>query len=768
LILDFRALFESVPGLYLVLAKDFTILAASDAYLRATMTKREDILAHGIFEVFPDNPDDQAATGVRNLRASLERVLRGGIPDTMAVQKYDIRKPELSGGGFEERYWSPVNAPVLDSQGEVAYIIHRVEDVTDFVQLKRQETLQQYLSEELRAHEAKMQAELLSRASEVQEANRQLELMNHELSRSEERFRSMVAGVMDYAIFMLDCEGRISSWNAGAERIKGYQSGEIIGEDFSRFYPREDIAQGKPAHALKMAASEGQFEDEGWRVRKDGSRFWANVVITAVRNAAGELLGFSKVTRDFSDRKEIDEALRASESRFRSLFEFSPDAIIVSHKDGKIAEVNGQVQKSFGYGRSELLGKPVEMLIPERFRQTHPQHRQRYSSHAATRPMGIGLQLHGRRKDGTEFPVDIMLSPVEMGGEQVVLSVIRDLSEKQKAEEALRRSEQQKSYLEEELGSTRHFEQIVGENSGLKRILKQVEDVAPTDATVLILGETGTGKELIARALHDLSPRQNHTFVKLNCSAIPSGLLESELFGHEKGAFTGAIAQKIGRLELAHQGTFFLDEVGDLPLELQPKILRALQEKEFERVGGTRTIPVNVRLLAATNRDLAKMVAAGQFRSDLYYRLRVFPVTIPPLRERRDDIPLLVRYFLSSHSRRMGKHIETIPAETMRALTQWSWPGNVRELENFIERSVILSSGPVLRAPLAELDALAEPAAASGANLLTAEREHILRVLRECHGMIGGADGAAERLGLKRTTLNSKLKKLGIKRRDYI
>jgi formate hydrogenlyase transcriptional activator len=298
--------------------------------------------------------------------------------------------------------------------------------------------------------------------------------------------------------------------------------------------------------------------------------------------------------------------------------------------------------------------------------------------------------------------------------------------------------------------------------------LKQVENAATTDATVLILGETGTGKELIARAIHRLSPRSDRAFIKLNCSAIPSGLLESELFGHEKGAFTGAIAQKIGRLELAHQGTFFLDEVGDLPPELQPKILRALQEKEFERVGGTRTIPVNVRLVAATNRDLAKMVSSGQFRSDLYYRLRVFPVTIPPLRERREDIPLLVRYFLSNHSKRMGKRIETIPAETMQALVKWHWPGNVRELENFIERSVILSSGSFLRAPLAELETVDDSPRSIDANLEATEREHILRVLRECGGMIGGTNGAAERLGLKRTTLNSKMKKLGIRRRDYI
>jgi formate hydrogenlyase transcriptional activator len=581
-------------------------------------------------------------------------------------------------------------------------------------------------------------------------------------------FQALVATVRDYAIFLLDPHGRVSTWNAGAEQIKGYTSEEIIGEHFSRFYTQEDIERGKPDSQLKMAASDGQLEDEGWRVRKDGSRFWANVVITAIRGNNGELLGYSKVTRDFTDRRKAEEALRASENRFRSLFEFLPDAIVVTDREGKIREVNAQVIKVFGYDRSELLGQPIEVLVPERFRATHLKHQADYSARPRVRTMSAGIDLYGRRKDGSEFPVDIMLGPVEAMEGRVVLSVIRDLTEKKEAEEALRRSEQEKLYLQEELITTHQFDEIVGENSALKRVLRQVEDVAATDATVLILGETGTGKELIARAIHELSPRREHAFARLNCSAIPSGLLESELFGHEKGAFTGAITQKVGRLELAHEGTFFLDEVGDLPAELQPKILRALQEKEFERVGGTRTIPVNVRLVAATNRDLAKMVSAGQFRSDLYYRLRVFPITIPPLRERRDDIPILVRYFLDIHSKRMGRRIETIPTATMETLVKWHWPGNVRELENFIERSVILSPGPVLRAPLAELQAVEESDRSTDSNLEAAEREHILKVLRESKGMIGGPAGAAERLGLKRTTLNSKLKKLGIKRRDYI
>lgn len=453
---------------------------------------------------------------------------------------------------------------------------------------------------------------------------------------------------------------------------------------------------------------------------------------------------------------------------YERLFEFSPDAIIVSDQDGKITEVNAQVEKLFGYSRDELLGQPVEVLIPHRFRRAHPEHRKGYAAHPRTRPMGAGLELFGLRKDGTEFPADIMLSSVEAERGKVVLTVIRDLSERVAAQEALARKELEKHYLEEEYVTVNRFEDIVGQSPGLRNILKQVETVAATDVTVLILGETGTGKDLIARAIHQLSSRGEKSLVKLNCSAIPTGLLESELFGHEKGAFTGAISQKIGRLELAHQGTFFLDEIGDLPLELQPKLLRALQEKEFERLGGTRTIPVDARLVAATNRDLGKMVTDREFRSDLYYRLKVFPISIPPLRERRDDIPMLVNYFVTKHARSLNRKIRTIPDEVMKALVRWDWPGNIRELENFIERSVILSNGPTLRVPLAELEMPAGTPDGDDATLETNQRDHILRMLRESKGVISGPDGAAARLGLKRTTLNSKMKKLGIERKDYM
>lgn len=332
-------------------------------------------------------------------------------------------------------------------------------------------------------------------------------------------------------------------------------------------------------------------------------------------------------------------------------------------------------------------------------------------------------------------------------------------------EQLKNRLEEEKRYLEGEIRTEMHFEEIVGESRALAQVLEQVAIVASSDATVLVLGETGTGKELIARAIHRLSRRKEQVFIKLNCAAIPTGLLESELFGHEKGAFTGAISQKIGRMELAHEGSLFLDEIGDVPLELQPKLLRVLQDQEFERLGATRTIKVNVRLIAATNRDLAKSVQNREFRSDLFYRLNVFPIRMPALRERTEDIPLLVQHFVHKYARKMDRHIETIPIETMNVLKAWHWPGNVRELENFIERSVILTRGKALRAPLAELKSVESKHAAH--SLEEAEREHIIDILRQTEGRVSGPRGAAHRLGLKRTTLQSKMQRLGITRKDY-
>jgi len=621
---------------------------------------------------------------------------------------------------------------------------------------------------------------------------------------SEERFRMLVDSVRDYAIFMLDPAGNVTTWNPGAQRIKGYAPEEILGQHFSRFYTQEDLDRGKPEHQLEVARVEGRCEDEGWRIRKDGSRFWANVVITALRGMDGGLIGFSKVTRDFSNRKTAEEALLLELSNallagldIGKMFTAIAAGLqhIVPHDYAIIALYDGDsgdllVQELLPRATSAFSGQatiPIEGTPsgwaftnqqPLFLRDVRPD---RFTSASLVRykqagvRSGCWLPLRGHEsvigalfigsRSESAFDLTNVETLTQIAGQIAV--TIDNVQAYRQISDNTRKLAEEKKYLEEELRTEYGFEEIVGDSASLKRVLKQVETVAPTDATALILGETGTGKELVARAIHQLSRRRDRTFVKLNCSAIPLGLLESELFGHEKGAFTGAIAQKIGRLELAHMGTLFLDEIGDLPLELQPKILRALQEKEIERLGGRKTIPVDVRLIAATNRDLSKMMKEGQFRSDLYYRLNVFPIKIPPLHQRRGDIPLLVNYFVAKHARRMNKSITTIPAEVMHALTKWQWPGNVRELENFIERAVILTQGTALRAPLAELEMPESPVPMADATLQATEREHILRVLRETRGMIGGQGGAAEKLGLKRTTLNSKLKKLGIEREDY-
>jgi len=381
-------------------------------------------------------------------------------------------------------------------------------------------------------------------------------------------------------------------------------------------------------------------------------------------------------------------------------------------------------------------------------------------------PLVVGDCGLGTLTVGTVQPEAFTPAAVEMIEEvarQVAMAVANALAFREIAQLTEKLAEE-RLYLESEIRTEHPFEEIVGESRPLRDALRHVETVAPTDATVLVLGETGTGKELIARAIHDRSGRRERTFVKINCAAIPSGLLESELFGHERGAFTGAIAQKSGRFEVAHGGTLFLDEVGEIPLELQPKLLRVLQEQEFERVGGTRTIKVDVRLVAATNRDLARLVGEQRFRDDLYYRLNVFPIHVPPLRERPEDIPALVRFFVHRLARPMNRHVEVIPTETLEALRRYAWPGNVRELANLIERAMILSKGRTLEVPLAELKRRRPRADHEdrASTLEAVERMHILRILGETNWTLGGPRGAAARLGMKRTTLQSLMRRLGI------
>ena len=376
----------------------------------------------------------------------------------------------------------------------------------------------------------------------------------------------------------------------------------------------------------------------------------------------------------------------------------------------------------------------------------------------------LGLLAIGSRKRDAFRQVDLdLLAQISI---QISLALDNALAYGRLNASAAR-LEEERLYLESEIRAEHNFEEIVGKSLALRKVLDQISIVAPTGSTVLLHGETGTGKELLARAIHNLSPRRERTFVRLNCAAIPSGLVESELFGHEKGAFTGALMQKLGRFELADRGTLFLDEIGDISLELQPKLLRALQEHEFERLGSAKTIRVDVRLIAATHRDLQGMIRNNQFREDLYYRLNVCPIEIPPLRERREDIPLLVHYFVLRFSRQMQRRIKSVPKQAMEALVNHDWPGNIRELENFIERCVIFTQGDELNVPRTELKRAPVHSASGAASFEQAERQVIINALRAASGKVAGQGGAAERLGLKRTTLQNKMRKLNITRADY-
>lgn len=623
------------------------------------------------------------------------------------------------------------------------------------------------------------------------------------LRQSEERFRLLVEGVNDYAIFMLDPSGHVVSWNKGGERMRGYSAEEIVGQHVSLFFTPEDVKAGRPAEELREAAEKGRIETEGWRVRKDGSRFWSQAVLTALRDPEGKLFGFTKIAHDITERKRASEALLFEISnRLISNLNFGDllAAIAASLRQIKAYDYAGlalyepSIQKLRVYALPSHSHKNLiheELLLPLEnspagwaFKVRRPLVLNRV--HEEGRPFEIPEKLIAQGvRSACRIPLisrEQVLGTLNLASlqendfsgdevnllsqvaNQIAMALGNAISLRQLSE-MKEKLAGEKQYLEGEIRSKFNFDEIVGESAQLKEVVELMKTVARTDSTVLILGETGTGKELIARAIHDLSARRENIFITVNCSALPSGLLESELFGHEKGAFTGSTSRQIGRLELAHRGTLFLDEVGDIPLELQPKLLRALQEKQFERLGSNQTVSVNIRLIAATNRNLQSMVEDGRFRSDLYYRLNVFPITVPPLREREGDVPKLARCFLQRYSQRMGKRIDLITAETMDRLCRYPWPGNVRELEHLIERAVILTRGSTLQVPPLEQRRthVATPAA-SRETLAETEREHILHILRETNGIVGGPRGAAARLGLKRTTLASKMRRLRISR----
>jgi formate hydrogenlyase transcriptional activator len=573
------------------------------------------------------------------------------------------------------------------------------------------------------------------------------------LRKSETHFRFLVEQASD-GIFIADAQGKYVDVNSAAAKMLGYTREELLHLSITDIVMADELPRVGPEVARFEGGATVLSE---WKLRrKDGSSFPGEVCGKQLPD--GRLQG---ILRDISERRDAEEAMRRSEERFRVALKDSPITVFSQDCDLRYTWIyNPQI-----YWHHDAIGKTDEEIIGRKKAASLMDLKRWVLKTGAALREEVVIAADGRR-----HAFDMTIEPLFDGEKNVIgitgsamdIARLREMADRLQA--ARDKLAQEKSYLESEIQSELGFEEIIGQSTALREVLKSVRVVAPTDSTVLLLGETGTGKELVARSVHALSSRRDKTFVKLNCAAVPSGLLESELFGHERGAFTGAVSQKVGRIELADKGTLFLDEIGELPLELQPKLLRVLQDREFERLGGVQTLHVDVRIISATNRDLHQDLADRNFREDLFYRLNVFPIELPALRERRGDIPILVHHFVRKHSARMGKHIERVPEETMTVLQNWNWPGNVRELENMIERMVILSKDLVLAAPPVELDS---PEQIGEDNLTEMEREHIIRVLQETNGVLSGTDGAANRLGIKRTTLQSMLKRFGIELHDF-
>jgi PAS domain S-box-containing protein len=468
------------------------------------------------------------------------------------------------------------------------------------------------------------------------------------------------------------------------------------------------------------------------------------------------------------ERRRSEQALKQSEAKLSAILESTLDAIIVIGSERRIKLFNPAAEQIFGYSASEVFEKSVDHLLSVPFRELLRDHLDAVEGDSGKKHLWAPKGLSGIRADGEEVPVELTISRGRVGGETLHTIILRDINDARRTQVELARLKLETDYLQDEIKQEHDFEGIIGDSSTMKKVLRNVARVAETDSTVLITGETGVGKELIARAIHGRSRRREKPLVKVNCAALPAELIESELFGHEKGAFTGAIERRIGRFELGNNGTLFLDEVGELSLPAQAKLLRVLQEGELERVGGTTSIKVDVRLIAATNRDLAKMIEEKTFRNDLYYRLNVFPLRIPSLRDRKSDIPALTRHLMEKLSRQLGKPIDRLSSESSRQLLEYPWPGNVRELQNVLERCAILSDGPILEVPEGLLEvAPSQIAESSTRGLMDVEREHIIEVLRQTSGVIEGGAGAAAVLGMAPSTLRSRMKKLGIRRGSF-
>jgi formate hydrogenlyase transcriptional activator len=592
----------------------------------------------------------------------------------------------------------------------------------------------------------------------------------------EARFRDLYEEA-PVAYYSVGTDARIQRWNRKSVELLGYSAEELAGRPISTLWADTPTGIPRGEKALAKFRAGEEIRDEEIELRhKDGSAVWVRLSMRPIRDATGRVEATRSTLTDVTALKRAEAALRASEERLARVLASAMDAIVTIDASRRIEIFNEAAETIFHCRSADVIGEPLDRFLTAELQQSLDASMRAFESGGQARPYVYAPQgLRARDADGREFAVEGTISRVEVAGRPLFTLILRDVQERQRAEEELRELHSQNLYLQDEIKAVHNFEEIIGQSRALADALEKVDLVAPTDSSVLILGETGTGKELIARAIHSRSARGGRPLIKVNCAALPSGLVESELFGHERGAFTGATERRTGRFELAHGGTIFLDEVGELSPEVQVKLLRVLQEHEFERVGGSKTIKVDVRVIAATNRDLAHAVVRDKFRQDLYYRLNVFPVALPPLRERADDIPLLVHYFVARYVAKIGRPISRVPREAMQRIVGYPWPGNVRELENVIERAVILSPGPDLRvapevlpvppfAPVTAPAANPDAAATGPAGLSEVEREHIVATLKKTGWRIDGPQGAARLLNLNPSTLRSRMQKLGIRR----
>jgi formate hydrogenlyase transcriptional activator len=580
--------------------------------------------------------------------------------------------------------------------------------------------------------------------------------------------------------FVLDTGHRVILWNSACETLTGCKAADMIGGDrhWQGFYTQarpcladvlldETPARRLPALYEKTAVASSPgittLHTENWCIMPDGRKLYLVIDAGPITNDAGETIAVVETQRDRTEQRLMLQALEESEQRFATIVSSAMDAIVGIDHQKKITLFNPAAERIFQCSQDLAIGQLLEHFIAPHCRHLFERFLALDGSATAKKPIWVAEGLYARRANADEFPIEATFSPLSVDGELRYTVILRDVNDRKQAEQSLTRLQQEKGYLQEFINTEHNLGDIVSASGEMQAVFEQVRMVAITDTPVLLLGETGTGKELLARAIHELSDRRAALLVKVNCAALPSELIESELFGHEKGAFTGATQQRKGRFELANGGTLLLDEVGELTPAAQAKLLRVLQEQEFERVGGSETLKVDVRIIAATNRSLGDEIAQSRFRADLYYRLNVFPIEVPALRERSTDIPLLARFFLDKYARKFGKRLRDISAASLRRLLDYSWPGNVRELQNVIERAVILSSGPLLE--VGQLLALNKPTDMSAQpveTLADVERNHILHTLEETHGVIAGQAGAAIRLGLNPNTLRSKMLKLGI------